>query len=81
MINSNIVCIDNNNQCCYTVTQKHINSVVSGDTIIFTDNKLTTVSKNNIKHDILGTTLFGYNYKGGKELVKVVTFCLNPNNI
>ena len=58
----------------YTQIKCHINDIKAGDTVIH-DNKLMTVSKNNIKKcEFMGKTLFGDNYQSGNKLVIKVEF-------
>lgn len=58
----------------YTITDVHISTIKAGDTILHTDNKITTVSNSNIKNGFMGITLFGDAYRLGRLPVKKVTF-------
>jgi hypothetical protein len=49
----------------YKIVDVHISSIKSGDTILHTDNKITTVCNNNIKSGFCGITLFGDSYRSG----------------
>lgn len=55
-------------------TKVHISQIKSGDTILH-NGQITTVCKNNIKHDsFMGTTLFGDSYRSGRILVTKIDF-------
>lgn len=56
----------------FKIKEVHISTVKSGDTIIHTDNKITTVCNNNIKRGFCGITLFGDSYRSGTILVKKI---------
>ena len=56
----------------YKTEEVHIFTIKSGDTILHTDNKITTVCKNNINKGFCGTTLFGDSYSSGIRLVKKI---------
>lgn len=56
----------------FKIKEVHISTVKSGDTIIHTDNKITTVCNNNIKRGFCGITLFGDSYRSGIILVKKI---------
>lgn len=56
----------------YTISEVHISAIKNGDTILHTDNKITTVGRNNIKRGFCGITLFGDSYRNGNELVKKI---------
>lgn len=58
----------------------HISQIKAGDTIIH-NGQLTTVCKNNIKHDtFMGTSLFGDTYRSGTVPVKKVVAWVGANN-
>ncbi len=51
----------------------HVSDIKWGDTVVCTDGYVRTVGKNDIKHGgFCGSTLFGYSYRGGRDLVKKV---------
>lgn len=57
----------------YKIEEVHISTIKSGDTILHTDNKITTVCKNNITRcSFMGTCLFGDSYRSGRLLVKKI---------
>lgn len=56
----------------YKIEEVHISTIKSGDTILHTDNKITTVCNNNIKIGFCGITLFGDSYRSGTILVKKI---------
>jgi len=56
----------------YKIVEVHISTIKSGDTILHTDNKITTVCNNNIKRGFCGITLFGDSYRSGTILVKKI---------
>jgi hypothetical protein len=56
----------------YKIVDVHISSIKSGDTILHTDNKITTVCNNNIKSGFCGITLFGDSYRSGTIQVKKI---------
>jgi hypothetical protein len=56
----------------FKIKEVHISTIKSGDTIIFTDNKVTTVSNNNITRGFCGICLFGDSYNSGTVLVKKI---------
>lgn len=56
----------------YRVVEVHISTIKNGDTILHTDNKITTVCNNNIKTGFCGITLFGDSYRSGRLLVKKI---------
>jgi len=56
----------------YKTEEVHISTIKSGDTILHTDNKITTVCNNNIKRGFCGITLFGDSYNSGTILVKKI---------
>lgn len=57
----------------YTITEKHIEQVRAGDTVLCRDGQIRTVSRNNIKNCLgVGVTLFGDSYNCGTVLVKVL---------
>lgn len=56
----------------YKIIEVHISTIKSGDTILHTDNKITTVCNNNIKRGFCGITLFGDSYRSGSVLVKKI---------
>ena len=57
----------------FKISEVHISTIKSGDTILHTDNKITTVCKNNIKHcSFMGISLFGDSYRSGTVLVKKI---------
>jgi hypothetical protein len=56
----------------YTIKQVHISTIKSGDTILHSDNKITTVCNNNIKRGFCGITLFGDSYRSGTILIKKI---------
>lgn len=59
----------------YSISEVHISTIRVGDTILHTDGKIRTISRNNIKHDpFYGTTLFGDCYKLGYQKVKKITY-------
>lgn len=57
----------------------HISGLKSGDTILHND-RLMTVSDQDIRHGFCGTTVFGDSYKLGTVPVKKVFFKKNPTN-
>lgn len=55
------------------IVEVHISTIKSGDTILHTDGKISTVCKNNIKKGgFMGTSIFGDSYKSGYEKVKKI---------
>jgi len=56
----------------FKTKEVHISQIKSGDTILHTDNKITTVCDNNIKSGFCGITLFGDSYNMGTILVKKI---------
>lgn len=57
------------------IVEVHISTIKNGDTIIFTDGKLTTVGNKNIKTGgFCGTTIFGDSYRSGTIKVKKIEF-------
>lgn len=56
----------------FKIVEVHISTIKSGDTILHTDNKITTVCNNNIKKGFCGITLFGDSYRIGTLLVKKI---------
>lgn len=56
----------------FKIVEVHISTIKSGDTILHTDNKITTVCNNNIKSGFCGITLFGDSYISGTILVKKI---------
>lgn len=56
----------------FKIIEVHISTIKHGDTILHTDNKITTVCKNNIKRVFCGITLFGDSYMMGTILVKKI---------
>lgn len=56
----------------YIIEQVHISTIKSGDTILHSDNKITTVCNNNIKRGFCGITLFGDSYRSGTILIKKI---------
>lgn len=56
----------------FKIIEVHISTIKSGDTILHTDNKITTVCNNNIKKGFCGITLFGDSYKSGYLKVKKI---------
>ena len=54
------------------IIEVHISTIKNGDTILHTDNKITTVCNNNIKRGFCGITLFGDSYNMGKISVKKI---------
>ncbi len=56
----------------FKIVEVHISTIKNGDTILFTDNKITTVNNCNIKNGFIGITLFGDSYKSGTVLVKKI---------
>ena len=56
------------------IVEVHISTIKNGDTIIFTDSKLTTVGNKNIKNGFCGITLFGDSYRSGTVKVKKIEF-------
>lgn len=56
----------------YKIVEVHISTIKSGDTILHTDNKITTVCNNNIKTGFCGITLFGDSYMNGNIQVKKI---------
>lgn len=56
----------------YKIEEVHISTIKSGDTILHTDNKITTVCNNNIKRGFCGITLFGNSYNMGTIRVKKI---------
>ena len=59
----------------------HISQISAGDTIVH-DDKLTTVSGNNIKRDsFMGITLFGDSYRSGTKPVNKVVALIGKNGL
>ena len=58
----------------YKIIEVHISTIKNGDTIIHSDNKITTVCNKNIKTGFCGITLFGDSYKSGKTPVRKIIF-------
>ncbi len=56
----------------YKIVDVHISTIKSGDTILHTDDKITTICNNNIKRGFCGITLFGDSYRSGSVLVKKI---------
>ena len=56
----------------YKIEEVHISTIKSGDTILHTDNKITTVCNNNIKRGFCGITLLGDSYNMGTIRVKKI---------
>ena len=56
----------------YKIVDVHISTIKSGDTILHTDDKITTICNNNIKRSFCGITLFGDSYRSGSVLVKKI---------
>lgn len=56
----------------FKIIEVHISTIKGGDTIIHTDNKITTVCDNNITKDFCGICLFGNSYRSGTVLVKKI---------
>lgn len=56
------------------IVEVHISTIKNGDTILFTDGRLTTVNNNNIKRGFCGITLFGDSYRSGTIKVKKIEF-------
>ena len=56
----------------YKIVDVHISTIKSGDTILHTDDKITTICNNNIKRGFCGITLFGDSYGSGSVLVKKI---------
>ncbi len=56
----------------YKISEVHISTIKNGDTILHTDNLITTVNNCNIKNGFMGITLFGDSYKMGSVLVKKI---------
>ena len=56
----------------YKIVEVHISTIKNGDTILHTDNLITTVNNNNIKRGFMGITLFGDSYKIGTIPVKKI---------
>lgn len=56
----------------YKIVEVHISTIKHGDTILHTENKITTVCNNNIKRGFFGITLFGDSYNLGTVLVKKI---------
>jgi len=56
----------------YKTVDVHISTIKSGDTILHTDDKITTVCNNNIKRGFCEITLFGDSYRSGRLLVKKI---------
>ena len=56
----------------YKIQEVHISVIKNGDTILHTDNKITTVCNNNIKRGFFGITLFGDSYNMGTIRVKKI---------
>jgi len=56
----------------YKIIEVHISTIKSGDTILHTDNKITTVCNNNIKRGFFEITLFGDSYRSGRVFVKKI---------
>ena len=53
----------------YTIQKTHIDLIRPGDTVVI-DGQLRTVCASNLKRNsFFGRTLFGDNYKGGREPV------------
>ena len=56
----------------YKIEEVHISTIKSGDTILHTDNKITTVCNNNIKRGFFFFFLYGDSYNLGIILVKKI---------
>jgi hypothetical protein len=58
----------------YDITEVHVSTIQGGDTILYND-KITTVSFNNIKRDsFIGNTIFGDSFHSGNILVKKIIY-------
>ena len=59
----------------YNISAVHISEITVGNTILHTDGKVRTVSRNDIKYNpFYGLTLFGDCYKLGYQKVKRITY-------
>ena len=56
----------------YKIVEVHISTIKNGDTILHTDNKISTVCNKNIKTGFCGITIFGDSYRMGTQLVKKI---------
>jgi hypothetical protein len=56
----------------YKIVEVHISTIKNGDTILHTDNKISTVCNSNIKKGFCGITIFGDSYRMGTQLVKKI---------
>lgn len=56
----------------FKIIEVHVSEIKNGDTILHTDNKITTVCNNNIKRGFCGISLFGDSYRSGRLLVKKI---------
>jgi hypothetical protein len=56
----------------YKIVEVHISTIKNGDTILHTDNKISTVCNSNIKNGFCGITIFGDSYNLGTKLVKKI---------
>lgn len=65
----------------YDIVETHVSDIKHGDTII-ENGELVTVSRNYIKRDpLLGTTISGNSYHGGRKPVLKAVIKRNVNGV
>lgn len=61
------------------IKEKHISLIKRGDTILHNGDEKTLTREHIKRGGFMGTTIWGDSYRAGSQLVKVVTYELDPS--